>query len=1647
MTRFIIEFYKKVFAGIHGKMHAKIGNQYIAGPARFLASKLFYALAFALITIASSASADKDVQVQIHGAGTITFPQGTGNCGVNCRRFLDNTQVTITALGGVPPATAASLWQHDCDTVNGASCTVATSADRIAHVYFVNTVTVSLNGDGKGKVLSTTTGINCGPECAAQFLNNRNVTLVALSDSTSRFTVWGGDCLGEATNRCTVSATQARNVEATFAPNNMLVTVTGDGGGTVTSNPQGIDCGRSCSAHFDNQQVTLTASPDPHSKFLQWDGACGNIAGNICILDADDVADVESVFQPKHLGILLQGLGHGKVEIAGNQNFSCTNEVRLVAGRCSTDVNALGANTFVTLTPSVVVDSGYEFVGWSGDCDPTLGNTPSGPQFDQDNCILTMDRLRKVRAEFGLVNPTPPLDLFSRAADIQNGVLAIDPGDDLTVDKIIAYLDANPLIITAPQFISALPRKYRENWSMMPRSESLQTGTAKHPRLILSSELADYVFTASLANDPSYPGSHPDVIEFMEWDQVTKNFRFHEIVLPLLIAPTGGVPERTRGVKVDDTKCAFCHSTGNVRNDSNYPGTDGLDRQAVFKSKPNWDTYDSWAGMLPFNRDRIYRGSIGQSALEVILNPWTWGGNPHARQIVEQLPLQPRAVQDPNNNHPSALSRQLGGLDDGVLQFAAGVNEPRKGTAQNPRETNYNFNNNLGSGPPSEIITAGNFVRLLHTSDTVVAADEGRGVNLFDRLAGIDGAPTNIDGIRFNAPLNARRIADEIIQHRVQTGNVHGLDIRPLALAILNTETVNNVSVSCLSASPSLFSILGQNPNYITQNPFTNVVLNWRIGVPQNFSASFFNDRHRVSNFHELLFNTFVRQSDLPRRKADLQRLTFDRRAPGTIADMTKDDWVFGATSETEGLFQEFDPATQIGSSPLIEALRAAVFQRSGLAPGDSSGGTMDRSLMSAVGDGIYIDREDYEATTYTMALFRYFLEPFGIPVGRWAPNVRGRATAYTFADVFSDTRETIKETLEESLKSRAYDSDQPPQDLAAEISCRTLLDNVADMFGKANFPDSDDVPTYTDVQRVLNRSCIECHNDLNLPPVANFDYLAGAGASPHPSCRYNLAEDTDPNDVAFGAKPVDCAYNLGNGTYQRLERLTRPHYWVTTRTTSPAGNSAAERQTALYNSTLYQRLLGPDHPDLRPTARLADAQQYVWEHCGTQGGQMPCGSPAIPAADIETIKRWILGGRPYTLGDPHIKTIDGTSYDFQAAGEYTYLKDPGFELQVRHTPHETRNPLGPNAHTGLRSCVSLVGAVAIQTGSHRITYQPDGLSVAGEKRLRIDGKVTELPERELALSNGARIVRTNSGFKVDILGGTSLEITPFWGDYLSVHFKSARATQGLGGNIPNGQWLPHLRDGSFLGPRPAEIDLRYEQLYSEFGQSWAVDSKNSLFDYEEGASPNSFTLDGWPNGHDPSSCQLPEPHPENQGDPPAELTEDQANNACVGLADADLRVHCVADAIALGDTAIAENYLDVERAMQSRPPKAPELAEPAEFATVPAGGLQLFWTASANGSAKTTYRACIWNAKTAFLYSDCEEPRYASGEPLPGGASGVEPIPFLTATLANTGVDRDRAGISCCCSLAQEPPLPYSDVDFSNSGDLAYLPLYATTR
>lgn len=295
------------------------------------------------------------------------------------------------------------------------------------------------------------------------------------------------------------------------------------------------------------------------------------------------------------------------------------------------------------------------------------------------------------------------------------------------------------------------------------------------------------------------------------------------------------------------------------------------------------------------------------------------------------------------------------------------------------------------------------------------------------------------------------------------------------------------------------------------------------------------------------------------------------------------------------------------------------------------------------------------------------------------------------------------------------------------------------------------------------------------------------------------------------------------------------------------------------------------------------------------------------------TLKPHRIVNGTYT-GDPHVHTVDGTLYDFQAVGEFTLLRDGDeFEVQVRQWPIATNNPI-TDPYSGITSCVSLTVAVAARVGRHSIAFQP------GKERQRLefflDGKRTQLPFEGLDL-DGHRVsafdASGETGLRVDYLSGAVVVVTPmFWNAYqvwyLNTSISNTQADEGIMGIIPQKSWLPRLRDGDSFGAMPASLSDRYDELYGKFAESWRVDDSTSLFVYQAGESTKTFTDREWPAKD--TGCKL-KPEFQIPGAPVLEgMPEDQAEKLCAAVTEKDLHQFCVFDVAATGDETFVKGYL-----------------------------------------------------------------------------------------------------------------------------------------
>ena len=237
------------------------------------------------------------------------------------------------------------------------------------------TLTVNKTGAGTGTVTSDPLGINCGSICNASYNHGTSVTSTATADPGSTFAGWSGEgCTG--TGTCTVTMDASKSVTATFTTNQYALTVTksGTGTGTVTSDPPGINCGSDCSEIYNpGINVTLTATADSGSTFAGWSGG-GCTGTGTCTVTMDDAKNVYVQFDIITLTVTKSGTGTVTSTPLG---IDCGSD-------CTENYNY---NTSVTLTATP--DSGYYFVGWTGDC--------TGTAMD---CTVVMDRAKSVNAQF-----------------------------------------------------------------------------------------------------------------------------------------------------------------------------------------------------------------------------------------------------------------------------------------------------------------------------------------------------------------------------------------------------------------------------------------------------------------------------------------------------------------------------------------------------------------------------------------------------------------------------------------------------------------------------------------------------------------------------------------------------------------------------------------------------------------------------------------------------------------------------------------------------------------------------------------------------------------------------------------------------------------------------------------------------------------------------------------------------------------------------------------------------------------------------------------------------------------------------------------------------------------------------------------------
>jgi hypothetical protein len=141
------------------------------------------------------------------------------------------------------------------------------------------TVNAFAPASGRAGAIVTISGLNFTGTTAVRF-NGSAASFTVTSSTSIQATVPAGATSGP------ISVTSPAGTGSSPTPFivrfTLTVTKSGVLGGTVTSNPAGINCGSSCAADYNSDTVvTLTATPALLSFFSGWSG-CDSVSGTTC---------------------------------------------------------------------------------------------------------------------------------------------------------------------------------------------------------------------------------------------------------------------------------------------------------------------------------------------------------------------------------------------------------------------------------------------------------------------------------------------------------------------------------------------------------------------------------------------------------------------------------------------------------------------------------------------------------------------------------------------------------------------------------------------------------------------------------------------------------------------------------------------------------------------------------------------------------------------------------------------------------------------------------------------------------------------------------------------------------------------------------------------------------------------------------------------------------------------------------------------------------------------------------------------------------------------------------------------------------------------------------------------------------------------
>ncbi len=204
------------------------------------------------------------------------------------------------------------------------------------------------------------------------------IILNSASGNTLDYDVTPGNDLGPIGAAATLASPWGNIGALPPVLHDLTVTLAGNGTGTVTSSPSGINCPIDCvESHLDGTVVTLTATPSAGSIFAGWSG--GGCSGTgTCTATINSPTTVTAMFNLNSYAVTVTKTGTATGTVTSSPaGINC-------GATCTQNFNH-GTTVTFTASPS----AGATFLGWGGAC---TGISP---------CTVTVTAPLNVTATFG----------------------------------------------------------------------------------------------------------------------------------------------------------------------------------------------------------------------------------------------------------------------------------------------------------------------------------------------------------------------------------------------------------------------------------------------------------------------------------------------------------------------------------------------------------------------------------------------------------------------------------------------------------------------------------------------------------------------------------------------------------------------------------------------------------------------------------------------------------------------------------------------------------------------------------------------------------------------------------------------------------------------------------------------------------------------------------------------------------------------------------------------------------------------------------------------------------------------------------------------------------------------------------------------